>query len=77
MTYSKEWQDKLNFCNGLRQKADWETVVDKKYVKLDCPEAADLVFLDNPVWVEIRRMSGVYPYRKIRAISRNRTKPNP
>ena len=69
MTYSKEWQDKLNFCNGLRQTMDWETIIDKKFVNLDCPKAAGLVFLDNPVWVEIRRMSGIYSYRKIKAIS--------
>lgn len=70
MNYSREWQDKLNFCNGLRQTVDWKTVVDEKRVDLDCPKADGLVFLDNPVWVEIRWMSGIYPYRKIKAISR-------
>ena len=53
MNYSQEWQDKLNFHNGLPQVLDWETAVAKKYVNLENPKATNLIFLNNPVWIEI------------------------
>ena len=70
MNYSREWQDKLNFHNGLPQVLDWETAVDKKYVNLENSEATNLIFLNNPVWVEIHAMCGIDPFRKIKAVSK-------
>ena len=70
MNYSQEWQDKLNFHNGLPQVLDWETAVAKKYVNLENPKATNLIFLNNPVWIEIHTMCGIEPFRKIKAISK-------
>ena len=70
MNYSQEWQDKLNLHNGLPQVLDWETVIAKKYVNLENPKATNLVFLNNPVWIEIHTMRGIDPFRKIKAISK-------
>lgn len=70
MNYSREWQDKLNLHNGLPQVLDWETAIAKKYVNLDDSRAANLIFLNNPVWIEIHTMCGIDPFRKIKAISK-------
>lgn len=70
MNYSQKWQDKLNFYNGLRQTMDWETFIDTKYVDLNRWMATDIVFLDNPVWVEIHHLIGHSPFRKIKAVSK-------
>ena len=70
MTYSKEWQDKLNLHNGLPQVLDWETAIAKKYVNPENSKATNLIFLNNPVWIEIHTMCGIDPFRKIKAISK-------
>ena len=70
MNYSREWQDKLNLHNGLPQVLDWKTSIVKKYVDLDDSRAANLIFLNNPVWIEIHTMCGIDPFRKIKAISK-------
>ena len=70
MNYSQEWQDKLNFHNGLPQVLDWETAIAKKYVNLENSKATNLIFLNNPVWIEIHTMCGIDPFRKIKAISK-------
>lgn len=70
MNYSQAWQDKLNFYNSLQQTMDWETLIDKKYVDLSHPRATNIIFLNNPVWVEIHSMVGDKPFRKIKAISK-------
>ena len=70
MNYSQEWQDKLNFHNGLPQVLDWETAIAKKYVNLENSKATNLIFLNNPVWVEIHAMRGIDPFRKIKAVSK-------
>ena len=70
MKYSQEWQDKLNLHNSLPQVLDWETTIAKKYVDLDNSKATNLIFLNNPVWIEIHSMCSVDPFRKIKAISK-------
>ena len=70
MNYSQEWQDKLNLHNGLPQVLDWETAIAKKYVNLENPKIANLIFLNNPVRIEIHTMCGIDPFRKIKAISK-------
>ena len=70
MNYSQEWQDKLNLHNGLPQVLDWETAIAKKYVNLENPKMANLIFLNNPVWIEIHTMCGIDPFRKIKAVSK-------
>ena len=70
MNYSREWQDKLNLHNGLHQVLDWETAIAKKYVNLENSKATNLIFLNNPVWIEIHTMYGIDPFRKIKAISK-------
>lgn len=70
MNYSQAWQDKLNFHNSLEHDLDWETVINKKYVNLTDSKSANLIFLDNPVWVEIHDMVSYDPFRKIKAISK-------
>ena len=70
MNYSQEWQDKLNFHNGLPQVLDWETAIAKKYVNLENPKMANLIFLNNPVWIEIHTMCGIDSFRKTKAISK-------
>ena len=70
MNYSQEWQDKLNFHNGLPQVLDRETAVAKKYINLENSKATNLIFLNNPVWIEIHTMYGIDPFRKIKAISK-------
>ena len=70
MNYSQEWQDKLNLHNGLPQVLDWETAIAKKYVNLENPKMANLIFLNNPVWIEIHAMCGIDPFRKIKAVSK-------
>ena len=70
MNYSSAWQDKLNFHNSLQQDLDWETVINNKYVDLTHSKATDIIFLNKPVWVEIRHMVGSDPFRKIKAISK-------
>lgn len=70
MNYSREWQDKLNFHNGLHQVLDWETAVAEKYVDLEHSKATDIIFLDKPVWIEIHTMCGTDPFRKIKAVSK-------
>lgn len=70
MNYSQEWQDKLNLHNSLPQVLDWESTIAKKYVDLNHPKAANLIFLNNPVWIEIHTMCSIDPFRKIKAISK-------
>ena len=70
MNYSSAWQEKLNYYNNLRQTSTWETTIDKKYVNLKDSKATDIIFLNKPVWVEIRHMVGNRPLRKIKAISK-------
>ena len=70
MTYSKEWQDKLNLHNGLPQVLDWKTAIAEKYVDLNNSKATNLIFLNNPVWIEIHEMCGRDPFRKIKAVSK-------
>lgn len=70
MNYSQEWQDKLNLHNSLQQVLDWETTIAKKYVDLNHSRATNLIFLDNPVWIEIHSMCSTDPFRKIKAISK-------
>ena len=70
MNYSREWQDKLNLHNGLPQVLDWETAIAKKYVNLDDSRATNLIFLNNPVWIEIHEMCGWDLFRKIKAVSK-------
>lgn len=70
MNYSQAWQDKLNYHNSLEQDLDWETVINKKYVNLNDSKATNLIFLDNPVWIEIHDMVSHDPFRKIKAISK-------
>lgn len=70
MNYSQAWQDKLNFHNSLQQELDWETVINNKYVDLNNSKATDIIYLNKPVWVEIRQMIGSDPFRKIKAISK-------
>lgn len=70
MNYSREWQDKLNLHNSLPQVLDWETAIAEKYVDLNNSKATNLVFLNNPVWIEIHTMRGIDSFRKIKAISK-------
>ena len=70
MKYSQEWQDKLNLHNSLPQVLDWETTIAKKYVDLNNSKATNLIFLNNPVWIEIHTMYSHDPFRKIKAISK-------
>lgn len=70
MNYSQEWQDKLNLHNSLPQVLDWETGIAKKYVDLNHSKATNLIFLNNPVWIEIHTMCSIDPFRKIKAISK-------
>lgn len=70
MNYSQAWQDKLNLHNSLPQVLDWETTIAKKYVDLTHSKATNLIFLNNPVWIEIHSMCSIDPFRKIKAISK-------
>ena len=70
MNYSQEWQDKLNYYNGLQQTSTWETIIAKGYVNLNDSKATNIIFLKKPVWVEIHSMVGNRPLRKIKAISK-------
>jgi len=70
MNYSQEWQDKLNYYNGLEQTSTWETLIAKGYVDLNDSKATNIIFLKKPVWVEIHDMVGSRPFRKIKAISK-------
>ena len=70
MNYSQEWQDKLNYYNGLQQTSTWETIIAKGYVNLNDSKATNIIFLKKPVWVEIHDMVGSRPFRKIKAISK-------
>ena len=70
MNYSREWQDKLNLHNGLPQVLDWKTAIAEKYVDLNNSKATNLIFLNNPVWIEIHEMCGRDPFRKIKAVSK-------
>ena len=70
MNYSQAWQDKLNFHNSLQQDLDWETTIAKKYVDLNNSKATNLIFLNNPIWIEIHTMYSHDPFRKIKAISK-------
>ena len=70
MNYSQEWQDQLNLHNSLPQELDWETTIAKKYVLLNDLKATNLIFLNNPIWIEIHDMVSHDPFRKIKAISK-------
>lgn len=70
MKYSQEWQDKLNHHNRLQQVLDWETIIAEHHVDLNHSKATNLIFLNNPVWIEIHTMCSIDPFRKIKAISK-------
>ena len=70
MKYSQEWQDKLNLHNSLQQALDWETIIAQKYVDLNSSKATNIIFLNNPIWIEIHDMYSHDPFRKIKAISK-------
>ena len=71
MNYSPEWTNKLEFYNGLTKELDWDGIV--RGHRLDDPsnkQAKNLIILNKPIWVEIHEMIGIYPLRKIKAISK-------
>ena len=71
MNYSPAWQQQLDYYNSLRQKYDWDYIVEKQKLKDPTNDKAEnLIILRKPVWVEIHQMIGDKPFRKIKAISK-------